>query len=108
MWESSGDRQSRAVFGAYVKERRQLLPAQTSDLGSYPRLPQRVGRRVTQEEFAEAIGTSRAWYAMIECGTAVTISPRLLERIADALHLPGDERMVLLHLAYPEVLATAS
>lgn len=90
--------------GLILKQRRKQLSAHTTVIGRQPRLHVRVGRAVTQEEIAEAIGVSRAWYAMIEADRGEP-SPRLLARIADALMLGPDDRLALLHLAFPAVFA---
>jgi transcriptional regulator with XRE-family HTH domain len=59
---------------------------------------------VTQDELAEAIGVTREWYALLECGAAKTrASTSLLERLADALMVTPDERARLFHLAVPEL-----
>ncbi len=67
------------------------------------RQPARRGKVVTQEELAEAIGVSRVWYAMLESGTALKTSPRLLTRLAEVLALSDERRAVLFRLALPEI-----
>jgi transcriptional regulator with XRE-family HTH domain len=63
-----------------------------------------VGKAVTQAELAEAIGVSREWYALLECGAARTrASTGLLGRLADALMVTPDERGRLFHLTVPEL-----
>ena len=89
--------------GAFLKEQRRRIPRDARSLGRYLRLPARRGKVVTQEEFAEAIGVSRVWYAMLESGAALNASPRLLARLADALDLPDESRNVLFKLALPEL-----
>ncbi len=67
------------------------------------RLQSRVGRPVTQEEMAEYIGVSRAWYAMLETQARVRASAPLLDRLARALMLNSQERTLLFNLALPEL-----
>jgi DNA-binding XRE family transcriptional regulator len=86
--------------GDFLKDRRRQLSAMTPAIGPHPRPKCRIGRTVTQEEVAEAIGVSRVWYALIEAGRG-DVSPRLLGRIADALMLGRDDRLELLRLVYP-------
>ncbi len=75
-------------------------------LGSYERPAVRRGRPVTQEELAEAIDSSRVWYAMLESGASLCTSPQLLDRLAQALMLDADERTELFSLAIPELKRT--
>jgi transcriptional regulator with XRE-family HTH domain len=72
-------------------------------LGDFARLPVRWGRPVTQEEMAEAIGVSRVWYAMLESGTQLRTSPKVLERLAVVLMLVPAERARLIYRAMPEL-----
>lgn len=72
-------------------------------LGRYLRLPSRVGKAVTQEEVAEAVGISRQWYAMLESDRAVSPSATVLGRIADALMMSPSERASLFRFALPEL-----
>jgi transcriptional regulator with XRE-family HTH domain len=90
-------------MGTFLKEHRRLIFRDATSLGSYPRLPVRHGKGVTQEEIAEAIGVSRVWYAMLESGAALHTSPRLLARLADALALPDESREALFRLGLPEL-----
>lgn len=89
-----------SALGLFFKQRRTQLPVQAQAIGPHPRLKVRVGRPVTQEEIAEAIGVSRVWYATIEAGRG-DVSRQLLARIADAFMLAPDERLALLRLAFP-------
>jgi transcriptional regulator with XRE-family HTH domain len=93
-----------ASAGAFLKEQRRRIPRDASFLGRYARLPARHGKFVTQEELAEAIGVSRVWYAMLESGTALKTSSRLLARLAEALGLSDEGRQVLFKLALPKPL----
>jgi DNA-binding XRE family transcriptional regulator len=72
-------------------------------LGSKARHPRRVGKRVTQEEVAEAVGITREWYAALERGRQVRVSPVVLSRIADTLAMTAEERRILFTLTVPEL-----
>ena len=72
-------------------------------LGSKARHPRRVGKRVTQEEVAEAVGITREWYAALERGREVRVSALVLSRIAETLAMTADERRLLFTLAVPEL-----
>jgi DNA-binding XRE family transcriptional regulator len=82
-------------LGYFLKERRRRIDPATTVVGARPRLPNRVGRRVTQEEIAEAIDVSRVWYALLESGKATGTSLRLLDRLAVAFGLSPSERVTL-------------
>jgi transcriptional regulator with XRE-family HTH domain len=72
-------------------------------LGPYVRRSERLGKRVTQEELAEAIGVSRRWYASLESAGTTRTSVSLVERLSDALMVMPEERARLLQLAVPEL-----
>ena len=95
--------QSRSEFAGFLKYLRQRVDCDISHLGPYPRLAARLGKRVTQEELAEAIGVTREWYAVLETATRMHASTALLGRLADALMLMPDERTTLLQFALPEL-----
>ena len=95
-------------FASFLKISRQSLPPETGALGSWNRLPVRRGRRVTQEEVAEAVGVSRNWYRRLESGDARRASAKLLDRLAQAFSLTAEKRMKLFLLAIPEMLDTFS
>jgi transcriptional regulator with XRE-family HTH domain len=78
------------------------LAPESRFLGKHPRLPIRVGKRVTQEELAEYLEISRGWYARFEAGAPAEFSIRLLSRLADMLLLSAPERAELVRLAMPE------
>ncbi len=90
-------------LGIFIKERRLNIDPNSRTLGEYVRLQSRLGRPVTQEEIAEYIGVSRAWYAMLETQSRVRASPPLLDRLARALMLNSQERTLLFNLALPEL-----
>jgi transcriptional regulator with XRE-family HTH domain len=82
--------------------RTRIVPGCVS-LGRYLRLPSRIGKAVTQEEVAEAVGITRQWYAMLESDRAMSPSAAVLGRIADALMMSPAERTALFRLALPEL-----
>lgn len=45
--------------GEFLREHRRLIPRDATALGPFLRLPVRLGKAVTQEEIAEALGVSR-------------------------------------------------
>jgi DNA-binding XRE family transcriptional regulator len=98
-----GEISPREELRAFLKELRQRIRPDACELGAHVRLPSRRGKPVTQEELAEAIGVSRAWYAMLESGATVRVSTRLLDRLSRALMLTIHERAVLFCLAIPEL-----
>lgn len=94
---------SQSEFASFLKTRRRSIPPDSMTLGPWERLPVRRGRRVTQEEIAEAVGISRNWYRRLESGDAPRASAKLLDRIARAFQLPPEERTNLFVLAIPEI-----
>jgi transcriptional regulator with XRE-family HTH domain len=83
------------------------LNPQVPSLGSFSRLPMRIGKAVTQEEIAEAVGISRQWYAMLEGDRSGRVSAAVLARIADVLMMDPTERAALFRLAVPELRLTS-
>jgi DNA-binding XRE family transcriptional regulator len=98
--ESNG---AKMEFGSFLKTRRKSIPPETATLGFWERLPMRRGRRVTQEELAEAVGISRNWYRRLESGDATRASAKLLDRIAKAFEFTAEERISLFTLGIPEI-----
>ena len=92
-----------STLGAFLRMLRRRVPPRSDTLGPSKRLPIRRGRRVTQEEIAEAVGISRNWYRRLEGGASARASTKLLVRIASALALTPDERITLFALAMPEL-----
>lgn len=90
-------------FADFLKVHRTRIPRESSALGSWNRLPVRRGRRVTQEEIAEAIGVSRNWYRRLESGESIRASTRLLDRLADVFAFSPEERTTLFVLGIPEM-----
>lgn len=93
---------------AFLRFHRKRIPPGVTTLGAYRRLPKRIGKPVTQEEMAEALGVTRTWYALLECSFAQQPSLRLLKRIAAALTLDNVERAHLFALALGNDLAPQS
>jgi transcriptional regulator with XRE-family HTH domain len=87
----------------FLRGSRQRIDPQIRCLGDYERLPVRRGRPVTQEEMAEAVGVSRVWYALLESGSTIRTSTKLLDRLAIVLMLDPSERARLFCLAVPEL-----
>lgn len=81
----------RLLLGRFVRSRREALP------------PTAGGRRRTpglrREEVAERCGISTAWYAWVEQGRDIALSPGALGRLAGALGLTAAERAYLFELA---------
>ncbi|HTJ26215.1 MAG TPA: helix-turn-helix transcriptional regulator [Candidatus Limnocylindria bacterium] len=90
-------------LAAVLREARRAIPAESASLGHVLRHPSRVGKAVSQEEIAEAVGVSRVWYAMLETGRASRPSVTLLERIANALMLDHEQRLRAFQLGVPEI-----
>jgi transcriptional regulator with XRE-family HTH domain len=88
--------------GPFLKALRLRIDRQASSLGPYSRLSSRWGRIPSQEEVAEALNVSRAWYCQLESGARVRASVKLLARIADTLMLTDSERGELFRMAIPE------
>lgn len=86
-----------------LKQFRHRIDPDTQKLGSYERLPSKRGRRVTQEEIADAVGVSRVWYAVLESKARARTSPNLLNRLADTLMMSHVERVALYRAAIPEL-----
>ena len=88
-------------FSEFLRCRRLAIPVETKSLGAFVRLPKRIGKIVSQEELAEAIGVSRCWYGMLEAGRRVRPSMALMDRICDALMLDEPKRLQLVELGLP-------
>lgn len=90
-----------------LKQCRLRIGVDCVSLGHFSRLRSRIGKRVTQEEAAEAAGITRQWYTKIENGGITRISPSVLSRIADTLMMNPSERAALFELVLPELAATS-
>src|SRR6202011_4830523 len=93
----------RSELALLLKLLRRRIDPDVRELGRHRRLPSRFGKRVTQEELAEAIGVSREWYAMLEAAGTTRTSTGLLDRLDDALAVTPEERARLFQLALPEL-----
>jgi hypothetical protein len=82
---------------------RRRIDGKSAALGPYQRLPCRRGKPVTQEELAEYLGVSRAWYSLLESRKPARVSIVLLDRLSAALMLTREERAKLFALALPEL-----
>ena len=86
--------------GSFLNGLRRRIDSATPTLGEYCRLKSRRGKRVSQEEMAEAVGVSRGWYQRLETD-AIRPSIALLNRVAGALNATPEERARLFRLAVP-------
>lgn len=85
----------RGELGAFLRARREAVPAAASSPGARRRRTPGLRR----EEVADLSGISPVWYARIEQGREVSPSPAALARIAQALRLGRAERRHLFALA---------
>jgi len=69
-----------------MKSRRRAIPPEARLIGEYKRGARRIGRPVTQEELAEALGISREWYCALENGKFSDVSPELIGKVALVLY----------------------
>lgn len=97
------DAKRRSELALLLKFLRSQIDPDVRVLGPYVRRAKRLGKRVTQEELAEAIGVSRRWYASLESAETIRTSVSLVERLADALMVTPEERVKLTQLAVPEL-----
>jgi transcriptional regulator with XRE-family HTH domain len=100
---SDGAEEREEALHRFVRERRLRLAPESLFLGEQRRLPNRVGKSVTQEEIAEHLGITRGWYGRFEAGAPVGFSVSLLNRLGDMLLLSAPERAELARLAMPEL-----
>jgi transcriptional regulator with XRE-family HTH domain len=94
-------------LGSFLRMCRLRINKDATTLGNYHRLPCKVGRLVTQEELAEAVGISRSWYKMLESPAGVRSSIGLLVCLRDALELSPWETKHLFRLALPDLAVLA-
>jgi DNA-binding XRE family transcriptional regulator len=88
---------------SFLKTLRRRLDPHTAVLGEHERISTRRGRRVSQEEIAEATGVSRGWYVSLESGKPIRCSVSFLARVAAVLNATPPERAILFSLAIPEL-----
>jgi transcriptional regulator with XRE-family HTH domain len=100
---NGGERRTR--LGDFLKAKRaQIQPAEFA-------LPVHRRRRVAglrREEIALLAGISVTWYTQLEAGAPITVSPALLRRLSDVLHLSGLERAFLFSLAIDDLAIVTS
>jgi transcriptional regulator with XRE-family HTH domain len=101
MIAEQGEGQER--LGEILRRSRAGVSPDCASLGPYLRQPIRIGKPVTQQEVAEAVGISREWYARLENDGSARVSSAVLGRIADALMVHPLERTALFELAVPEL-----
>lgn len=90
------DAQPPQALAAFLRAcRERLQPAQAG----LPAGPRRRARGLRREEVAQLAGISTTWYTWIEQGRSVSVSPRALGALADALRLSHAERAYLFDLA---------
>jgi transcriptional regulator with XRE-family HTH domain len=106
MQHSASNGRAEPSLTALLKKARRRIHPETRSLGQNLRHPSRVGKAVTQEEVAEAVGISRNWYQMLETKGGLRVSTTLLGRIADVLMLDASERLSIFELAIPELHST--
>jgi transcriptional regulator with XRE-family HTH domain len=102
---SEEERKSLAIdtkgrFGKFLRTKRATLTPDRFDLPVFRR------RRVAglrREEIAQLAGISPAWYAQLEAGANVAVSPALVRRLADILDLSSIERAYFFALAFDEL-----
>jgi len=90
---------------SFLKGLRRRLDPNCPTLGDLERINLRHGRRISQEEVAEAAGVSRGWYVSLESGKPIRCSVSFLDRVAAALNATPVERARLFTLAIPELSA---
>jgi transcriptional regulator with XRE-family HTH domain len=104
--QSSDDSRPRRL-ACVLRGARLAIPPEAASLGKFLRLPRRVGKAVSQEEVAEAVGISRVWYVNLETGRSVRTSVGLLERLANTLMLNDTQRAELFPFAPAEFSSRA-
>lgn len=90
----------RANLRAFLMKIRSNL--QPEEIG----LPHNGHRRVPglrRQEVAELIGVSEDWYRWFESGRPISVSPKFIARLAEALRLTPFDEVALYRLALPEL-----
>jgi transcriptional regulator with XRE-family HTH domain len=91
----------RSELAHFLNFLRRRIDPDVRELGAYRRLPARLGKRVTQQELADATRVTREWYASLESSATTRASSDLVDRLADALMVTPQERARLFQLALP-------
>jgi transcriptional regulator with XRE-family HTH domain len=95
----------RKRLAAFLKAKR----AQTSPAAfGLPLFQRRRVSGLRREEVALLAGISVTWYTQLESGAPITVSPALLRRLGDVLHLSELERAYLYSLAIDEMAVFGS
>ena len=88
--------EQRRALGDFLRARRERIEPATLNL---PRGARRRTPGLRREEVAQLCGLSTTWYAWIEQGRDVSVSPMALARLAAGLRLGRAERDYLFELA---------
>jgi transcriptional regulator with XRE-family HTH domain len=91
-----------------LRDARRAIPVDAESLGNVLRFRGRVGRPVSQQEVAEAVGISRVWYTSLEAGRTARASVALLERLANVLMLDAEQRAAVFRFGLPELAASGA
>ena len=83
-----GTAKSSGKLGAFLRRRRLAIDHNSTCVGTLTRLPQRIGKPVTQEELAGFLGISREWYSLLENGSIDCVSRQLVDGIARLFSIP--------------------
>jgi len=83
-----GAAENSGKLGAFLRRRRGAIDRNSACVGTLTRLPQRIGRPVTQEELAGFLGISREWYSLLENGSIGTVSKQLVDGISRLFSIP--------------------
>jgi DNA-binding XRE family transcriptional regulator len=86
-----------------LKHARLRIPPNSRSIGGFERVASRIGKQVSQEELAEAIGVTRSWYGCLEASQPGRASLKLLVRICHALMLDERESLALIGLCFAEL-----
>jgi transcriptional regulator with XRE-family HTH domain len=95
----------RRRLGAFLRASRERLSPAEAEIQGGPARRRTPGLR--REEVAQLAGLSPTWYTWLEQGRDISVSPKGLAGIAEALHLTAAERGYLFELARkrdPDVL----
>ena len=98
--ETAENLERRSELRSFLIEMRGRL--KPCDVG-LPMLERRRVPGLRRQEVAELVGVSEDWYRWFESGREITVSPRFLARVADALRLAPIDEVALYRLALPEL-----
>ena len=97
---NTSDVERRSELRTFLIEMRSRL--KPCDVG-LPMLDRRRVPGLRREEVAELVGVSEDWYRWFESGRDITVSPKFLARVADALRLHPTDEVALYRLALPDL-----